>query len=71
MNDFFLIILIRQRHTAIMAECHQTRHVLELLLEKGFYASILAKSDLVLHDLDLLQSMEKATVSISVAFNEE
>ena len=54
-----------------MAQCHQTRHVLELLLEKGFSASILAKSDLVLRDLDLRQAMEKATVSISVAFNEE
>ncbi|MCP4577402.1 MAG: radical SAM protein, partial [Deltaproteobacteria bacterium] len=30
------------------AECRQTRQVLELLLEKGFSASILTKSDLVL-----------------------
>jgi DNA repair photolyase len=44
--------------------------VLELLLEKGFSASILTKSDLVLRDLDLLQKMDEATVSASVAFND-
>ncbi len=52
------------------AECRQTRQVLELLLEKGFSASILTKSDLVLRDLDLLQEMCDATVSASVAFND-
>jgi DNA repair photolyase len=48
----------------------QTRKVLELLLEKGFSASILTKSDLVLRDTDLLQKMDTATVSVSVAFND-
>ncbi len=52
------------------AECQQTRQVLELLLEKGFSASILTKSDLVLRDLDLLQEMCDASVSASVAFND-
>ena len=52
------------------AECRQTRQVLELLLEKGFSASILTKSDLVLRDTDLLQKMNEATVSVSVAFND-
>jgi DNA repair photolyase len=52
------------------AECRQTRQILELLLEKGFSASILTKSDLVLRDLDLLQAMKNASVSISVAFND-
>lgn len=52
------------------AECRQTRRVLELFLEKGFSASILTKSDLVLRDTDLLQKMNEATVSVSVAFNE-
>ena len=47
----------------------QTRMVLELLLEKGFSASILTKSDLVTRDLDVLQEMDGAAVSVSVAFN--
>ncbi len=52
------------------AEYRQTRQVLELLLEKGFSASILTKSDLVLRDTDLLQQMNAAGVSVSVAFND-
>jgi len=52
------------------AECRQTRRVLELLLQKGFSASILTKSDLVLRDMDLLQQMNAASVSVSVAFND-
>lgn len=49
----------------------QTRQVLELLEEKGFSASILTKSDLVLRDMDVLKSMKNAVVSFSVAFNDE
>jgi DNA repair photolyase len=52
------------------AECRQTRRVLELLLEKGFSASILTKSDLVFRDMDLLQKMNAASVSASVAFSD-
>ncbi len=52
------------------AEYRQTRQVLELLLERGFSASILTKSDLVLRDMDLLQKMDGAGVSVSVAFND-
>ncbi|MCP4671882.1 MAG: radical SAM protein [Desulfobacula sp.] len=52
------------------AQYRQTRQVLELLLEKGFSASILTKSDLVLRDMDLLQKMNEAMVSVSVAFND-
>jgi DNA repair photolyase len=52
------------------AECRQTRRVLELFLEKGFSASILTKSDLVLRDTDLLLKMDEAAVSVSVAFND-
>jgi DNA repair photolyase len=52
------------------AEYRQTRQVLELFLDKGFSASILTKSDLVLRDMDVLAEMEKAAVSISVAFND-
>ena len=52
------------------AECRQTRKVLELLLEKGFSASILTKSDQVLRDMDLLASMQNASVSVSVSFND-
>jgi DNA repair photolyase len=48
----------------------QTRQVLELLQVKGFSASILTKSDLVLRDKELLQSMNEASVSVSVAFND-
>jgi DNA repair photolyase len=51
-------------------EYRQTRKVLGLLLEKGFSASILTKSDLVLRDSDILQQMDEANVSVSVAFND-
>jgi DNA repair photolyase len=51
-------------------ECRQTRQVLELLLGKGFSASILTKSDLVLRDTDLLQKMSSASLSVSLAFND-
>lgn len=52
------------------AKYRQTRQVLELLLKKGFSASILTKSDLVLRDLDILQKMNAASISVSVAFND-
>ena len=51
-------------------EYRQTRQVLELLLAKGFSASILTKSDLVARDVDLLKEMDGANVSVSVAFND-
>lgn len=49
--------------------CHQTRKVLELFLKRGFSASILTKSDLVVRDIDILKEMNEAAVSVSVAFN--
>ncbi len=52
------------------AQSRQTRQVLELLQKNDFSASILTKSDLVLRDIDLLQNMETASVSFSVAFND-
>ena len=51
-------------------EYRQTRQVLELLLKKGFSASILTKSDLFLRDVDLLRDMEDASISVSVAFTD-
>jgi DNA repair photolyase len=53
------------------AEYRQTRKILECLTENGFSVSILTKSDLVLRDMDLLQSMDGSAVSVSVAFNDE
>lgn len=52
------------------AECLQTRNVLELLLQKGFSASILTKSDLVVRDIDILKEMKDAAVSISAVFHD-
>jgi len=52
-------------------ECRQTRQALECLLAKGFSASTLTKSDLVLRDADLLQEMNDASVSVSVAFDDD
>ena len=52
------------------AEVRQTRQVLELLLELGFSAGILTKSNLVLRDLDIFQAMNDANVSVSVAFTD-
>ncbi len=51
-------------------EHRQTRLVLELMLERGFSASILTKSDLVCRDIDILKEMKDASVSVSVAFND-
>lgn len=53
------------------AEYRQTRRVLELLLDRGFSASILTKSDLITRDIDLLTAMNSASASVSVAFNDE
>ncbi len=53
------------------AELLQTRSILKLLLKKGFSASILTKSDLVLRDMDILKRMNHPHVSVSVAFNDE
>jgi DNA repair photolyase len=53
------------------AEHRQTRQVLELLLDKGFSASLLTKSDLVLRDMDVMHLMNSASVSVSVAFNHD
>lgn len=52
------------------AEYRQTRMALELLLERGFSASILTKSDLVCRDIDVLAEMKDASVSASVAFTD-
>ncbi len=52
------------------AEYHQTSKVLELFLQKGYSASILSKSDLVVRDIDILKKMDDAAVSLSVAFND-
>ncbi len=52
------------------SEYHQTRKVLELFLKKGFSASILTKSDLVVRDIEILKEMNDAAVSVSVAFND-
>ncbi len=52
------------------AEYRQTRKVLKLFVEKGFSASILTKSDLVIRDIELLSAMDDANVSVSVAFND-
>lgn len=48
----------------------QTRKVLELFLENGYSTSILTKSDLVVRDIDILKEMNDASVSVSVAFND-
>jgi DNA repair photolyase len=52
------------------AEQLQTRKVLEFLSGKGFSVNILTKSDLVTRDIDLLQRMKNASISVSVAFND-
>ncbi|MCP3900026.1 MAG: radical SAM protein [Desulfobacteraceae bacterium] len=52
------------------AEYRQTRKVLELFLKRGLSASILTKSDLVARDIDILKEMSNASVSVSVAFND-
>ncbi|QJB56834.1 radical SAM protein [Pseudodesulfovibrio sp. zrk46] len=53
------------------AELRQTRKTLEMLAARGLSASILTKSDLILRDLDILQTMESASVSFSLAFEDD
>ena len=52
------------------AEYRQTRSALQIMLERGFSAGILTKSDLVCRDIDILKEMKDASVSVSVAFND-
>ncbi len=52
------------------AEHRQTRKALEIILKNGFSTRILTKSDLVTRDMDLLRQMKDASVSVSVAFND-
>ncbi len=52
------------------AEYQQTRKALTLLRDRGFSAGILTKSDLVTRDIDILAAMPDASVSVSVAFND-
>ena len=49
----------------------QTRQVLDILVEMGFSACILTKSDLFVRDIDVLQNMKDASVGVSVAFDDE
>lgn len=53
------------------AELYHTRKTLEILLEKGFSASILTKSNLMIRDIDIFKEMTDANISISVAFNDD
>ncbi len=52
------------------SDLRQTRTALELLREKGFSASLLTKSDMVLRDRDILKEMVDSNVSVSVAFDD-
>lgn len=53
------------------AKYEQTKMILSLLQAHGFAAAILTKSDLVLRDLDILEKMEGASVSVSVAIGND
>jgi DNA repair photolyase len=48
-----------------------TRKALELMLQQGFSACVLTRSDLVMRDLGLFKKMADPSVGISVAFNDE
>lgn len=50
---------------------YQTRTVLELLAERGFSASVLTKSGLVVRDIELFKMMPAPSVGISLAFADE
>jgi len=52
------------------AVCKQTRKVLEVLLDAGFSAGILTKSDLAVRDLDIIEKMRDGALSVSVAFSD-
>lgn len=48
-----------------------TRQALELLVEFGFSACILTKSDLVVRDIELFQNMNDCSIGFSLAFQAE
>lgn len=49
----------------------QTREVLELLAQRGFSVCALTKSDLILRDIDLLESMSGSSAGVSIAFQDD
>jgi DNA repair photolyase len=49
----------------------QTRQALEVLVDLGFSACLLTKSDLVVRDIELLEKMTGSSVGFSLAFQEE
>jgi DNA repair photolyase len=53
------------------SDLRQTRTALEFLRERGFSASLLTKSDMVLRDRDILKEMVDSNVSVSVAFDDD
>jgi len=55
----------------IEAQRCQTRESLQVLLDAGFSACILTKSDLVVRDIDLLSPMAEASVGISLGFSDD
>ena len=55
----------------IESDYRHTRITLEEMATRGFSGSILTKSDLVIRDLDLLTSMSKAEVGVSISFLDE
>jgi DNA repair photolyase len=55
----------------IEGECRHTRIALEEMAKRNFSASILTKSEMVIRDLDLLATMRKPEIGISVSFTEE
>lgn len=49
----------------------QTRKALEIIAEKGFSASVLTKSGLIIRDIALFNRMPSPSAGISVAFTDE
>jgi DNA repair photolyase len=54
----------------VEAKYRQTRQALELLVELGFSACILTKSDLVVRDIGLLKRMTDSSAGVSSAFQD-
>ncbi len=55
----------------IEKEYGQTRETLEILLENGFSAGMLTKSDIVIRDIDLYTKMVNPSIGFSLAFQDE
>ena len=61
-----LLSSVTDPYSLYEAKYHKSRKILELLADTGAHVEILSKSDLMLHDIDLLKKIPDLSVGISL-----